>query len=164
VDFGVCSSLQFCYSLISVPSVVECLLRGYTGHFRGRPPDTRSGATFWIVFNSGFNSGTANHERFGLPVDDENEPRLFQKPWDSPISSRILRDSLGTVPVFEIFEADPGHAARVMGSVPVFRVGNAQTGFFNRVIFPHSSLTAHRETCDWPWGRRSGRNAHGGPI
>ncbi|MEA3364737.1 MAG: hypothetical protein U9Q79_03765, partial [Candidatus Hydrogenedentes bacterium] len=46
----------------------------------------------------------ANHELFGSPVDDENETRLFQKPWDSPVSSRILRDSLGTVPVFEIFE------------------------------------------------------------
>jgi hypothetical protein len=52
--------------------------------------------------------GTAKHEPFGSPVDDENETRLFQKPWDSPVSSRILRDSLGTVPVFEIFEADRG--------------------------------------------------------
>jgi hypothetical protein len=45
-------------------------------------------------------------EPFVSPVDDENEAQLFQKPWDSPVSSRILRDSLGTVPVFEIFEAD----------------------------------------------------------
>jgi hypothetical protein len=47
----------------------------------------------------------AKREPFGSPVDDENEARFFQKPWDSPVSSRILRDSLGTVPVFEIFEA-----------------------------------------------------------
>ncbi|MEA3364227.1 MAG: hypothetical protein U9Q79_01185, partial [Candidatus Hydrogenedentes bacterium] len=49
---------------------------------------------------------TPQDERFGSPVDDENEAQRFQKPWDSPVSSRILRDSLGTVRVFEIFEAE----------------------------------------------------------
>jgi len=36
-------------------------------------------------------------------VERENKARLFQKPWDSPVS--LLRRSLGTVPVFEILEA-----------------------------------------------------------
>jgi hypothetical protein len=45
----------------------------------------------------------ANHEAFDSLVDEENEAQLFQKPWDSPVS-RLWR-SLGTVPVFEFFEA-----------------------------------------------------------
>jgi hypothetical protein len=111
------------------------------------PRGCRSIADSLAVTRKAF--GTAKHEPFGSPVDDENEAQLFQKPWDSPVSSRILCDSLGTVPVFEIFEADPGHAGprdrRVSPSFsPVCMQRMSTWTCFQRERFRSGPLHNHR--------------------
>ena len=85
--------------------------------------------------NTGRIFEAARHEAWGSPVDNENWAQLFQKPWDSPVSRLWL--SLGTVPVFEIFEAVRN---RDRGAKCLPGIAERQLGILNRSAFPDSEL------------------------
>ena len=72
----------------------------------------------------------AEHEPLGSAIDYENGDRHIQKPWDRP---RFAAQTVGSVPVFETFEADSNQTHRPLGLASALHTLGSVLAFIDEI-------------------------------